>query len=241
MTIDYNLHAREYARNRKLHPDVLASLIEETPITAQSSVLEVGCGSGNYIRAIQSTTGCSCWGIDPSEKMLAEAQTAASVVCFAPGRAEQLEFPDTSFDLLFSVDVIHHISDLPAYFHEAFRVLKPGGALCTVTDSEEIIRHRQPLSVYFPETIEVELRRYPRVETLIELMCQAGFTSLRQTTVEMQYELTDMQPYLDRAFSSLHFISPNAYQSGIERMRFDLAQAPIQANARYVLLWGKKP
>lgn len=173
--------------------------------------------------------------------MLAQAQAAPSEVCFRPGRAEHLNFPDSSFDLVFSVDVIHHVSDVPAFFAQAFWVLKPGGWLCTVTDSEEIIRHRQPLSVYFPETIEVELHRYPRIETLNTLMQQAGFNDLRQNIVEMQYDLTDMQPYLDRAFSSLHLISPDAYQSGIERMRSDLARKPIQANARYVLVWGNKP
>lgn len=67
MTIDYNLHAREYARNRRLHPGVLTSLIENGAITSHSSVLEIGCGSGNYIRAIQSAVDCQCWGIDPSE------------------------------------------------------------------------------------------------------------------------------------------------------------------------------
>ncbi|MER3438994.1 MAG: hypothetical protein C4346_16180 [Chloroflexota bacterium] len=51
------------------------------------------------------------------------------------GRAEVLPFKAQSFDLVFSVDVVHHISDRLAAFREARRVLRPRGWCCTVTDS----------------------------------------------------------------------------------------------------------
>ena len=59
------------------------------------------------------------------------------------------------------MDVIHHVVDRAAYYREAYRVLKPGGQVCTVTDSPWIIRHRQPLSEYFPETMPVETGPLP--------------------------------------------------------------------------------
>ena len=40
------------------------------------------------------------------------------------GRAKNLEYDNDFFDLMFSVDVIHHISNRAAYFREVFRVLK---------------------------------------------------------------------------------------------------------------------
>ena len=38
-------------------------------------------------------------------------------------------------------------------------LVKPGGALCLAADSENIIRSREPLSIYWPETVEAELAR----------------------------------------------------------------------------------
>ena len=129
---------------------------------------------------------------------------------------------------------------LAAHYREAFRVLAPGCQVCTVTDSEEIIRHRQPLSVYFPETVEVELVRYPRIDDLRRMMSDAGFSAIHDATVESALTTTDIGPYRDKAFSSLHLISSEAFERGIRRMEDDLRRGPIQFVSRYTLLWGAK-
>ena len=238
--IDYDKIASEYARHRQVHPKVLRDLLETSGVDAASRVLEVGCGTGNYIVALEERVGCSCWGIDPSESMLSGARQRSKRIELRPGRAERLEFSDGFFDFVFSVDVIHHVGDRPAYFGEAYRVLRARGTLCTVTDSEWIIRHRQPLSTYFPETVEPELTRYPRITELRALMEQIGFAEVKETMVEFPYELTDSQAYQDKAFSSLHLISEPAFQRGIERMERDLRAGPIRCVSRYLLLWGTK-
>ena len=239
--IDYDQIAAEYARHRQVHPEVLKSLLAGVQPGPAARVLEVGCGTANYITAIAAYTGCAAWGIDPSEQMLAHARARSSAVTFQVGRAETLDFPAESFDLAFSVDVIHHVVDRPASFREAYRVLCSGGRVCTVTDSEDIIRRRQPLSVYFPESVTVELNRYPRISDLDTAMRQAGFTPLSEQTVEYTFTTTDIQAYRDRAFSSLHLISEAAFQAGIQRMEADLQKGPIQCVPRYLLLWGSKP
>jgi ubiquinone/menaquinone biosynthesis C-methylase UbiE len=215
-------------------------LVETSELSPASQVLDVGCGTGNYAIALDKAIGCSCWGIEPSEQMLAKAQERTRSIHFKIGKAEQLDYPSEFFDLVFSVDVIHHVIDRSAYFHEAYRVLKKGGKICTVTDSEEIIRRRQPLSVYFPETIEIELQRYPRISDLRTMMVKAEFSSLQETVVEETYELTDIQRYRDKAYSSLHLISVEAFERGIRHMEQDLQEHPIPAIPRYLLLWGAK-
>jgi ubiquinone/menaquinone biosynthesis C-methylase UbiE len=156
------------------------------------------------------------------------------------GRGEQIDYPAESLDLVFSVDVIHHVADCPAYFREVFCVLKKGGRLCTVTDSEEIIRRRQPLAVYFPETVEIELKRYPAIADLRGMMAEAGFGGLQEELAEFPYSLTDNQTYREKAFSCLHLISEEAFERGIARMDDDLGKGPIPCVSRYLLLWGRK-
>jgi len=240
MKIDYDTVAREYAHHRQVHPEVLKNLIRTGELNTASQVLDVGCGTGNYIIALEKAIGCSCWGVDPSKQMLTEAKVRNPNVHISIGRAEQLPYPAGFFDLVFSVDVIHHVSGRPAYSREAYRVLKKGGKVCTVTDSEEIIRRRQPLSVYFPETVEIELQRYPRILDLWTMMVKAGFTRLQETIVESPYALTDIQSYRDKVFSSLHLISAESFEQGIRRMEQDLRAGPIPCVSRYLLLWGTK-
>jgi len=241
MKMDYDFLAREYAQHRRVHPTVLASLLENSHINAASSVLEIGCGTGNYILAIREAIGCTCQGIDPSQEMLARARGRSPQVHFEAGRAERLEFEAGTFALVFSVDVIHHVEDRVAFYREAFRVLKPGGRVCTVTDSEDIIRKRQPLANYFPETVEPEIARYPHIADLHRMMEQAGFVEISEERVEHQFATRDIQPYRDKAFSSLHLIPQEAFERGIQKMEADLLTGPIQIVSRYLLLWGSKP
>jgi SAM-dependent methyltransferase len=71
-------------------------------------------------------------GIDMTPEMLAKVRTAAAeigaaTVEFVEGEAEQLPFPDASFDVVISNGVIDLIPDKNAVFAEIFRVLTPAG------------------------------------------------------------------------------------------------------------------
>jgi ubiquinone/menaquinone biosynthesis C-methylase UbiE len=241
MKIDYDKIASEYFQHRKVHPGVLAELIRLSAISSNSKVLEVGCGTGNYAVALRTLVGCMVWAIDPSEEMLSKAKKRSAEINFMLEKAEKLDFSQCFFDMTFSVDVIHHLSSQLDSFREAYRVLNSRGRICTVTDSEWIIRNREPLSVYFPETVEIELKRYPRIEELKEIMTQVGFGEVKETMAEFPYELHDAQAYRDKAFSSLHMISKEAFEFGIEWMERDLQSDPIKCVSRYSLLWGTKP
>ncbi|MFM9105250.1 MAG: class I SAM-dependent methyltransferase [Chloroflexota bacterium] len=237
-TLDYNRIAGDYARHRKIHPGVFAGLMAGGELGAASRALEVGCGTGNYASAIRAATGATVFGIDPSREMLAKAGTQDRDLILAEGSAERLAFEDGTFDLVYSCDVIHHVKDRPAFFAEALRVLRPGGRLCTVTDSHHDIARRIPLSSHFPETVAIELARYPSIGTLASEMMAAGFGGIFEEHAEQPYPLNDISGYRDRAYSSLHLIDEAAFAAGIARLEDDLASGPIAAVSLYTLLWG---
>jgi len=110
--------------------------------------------------------------------------------------------------------------------------------VCTVTDSADIIRRREILSGYFPETVAVELARYPRLAELVAWMADAGLERVAVVTVEEPYELRTAQPFRDRAYSSLHLIAGEAWQAGLERLERDLARGPVHGVSRYACVWG---
>jgi SAM-dependent methyltransferase len=240
--LDYDALAADYARHRRVHPGVVRHLVESGRIGAGSRVLEVGCGTGNYLLTLRELTGCAAVGIDPSAEMLgkASARPGGESVTWVHGRAEALPFLDASLDLIFSVDVIHHVADRAAYFREARRLLSPADRICTVTDSANDIVRRRPLSSHFPETIPVELARYPSIETLSEELRAAGFADLAEEHVELAYDLTDAAPYRAHAFSSLLLIPKDALTRGLARLERDLAAGPVPGLSLYTLLWGTR-
>jgi ubiquinone/menaquinone biosynthesis C-methylase UbiE len=111
-------------------------LLEQAAIRPGYRVLEIGCGTGNLaILAKRLNPSADVLGIDPDPKALSlarqKAHRAGFSMEFHQGFAEQLPFPDASFDRVLSAFMLHHIqpvSKLPA-LRETCRVLKPGGTL----------------------------------------------------------------------------------------------------------------
>src|SRR6266540_4674867 len=100
MNAYYQTIASEYARHRRVHPEVLRCLISTGKLGSASSLLEVGCGTGNYLVALDEVIGCDCWGVDPSEAMLAEARkrsTKAKLFCVP---AAHMGLATDQFDLV---------------------------------------------------------------------------------------------------------------------------------------------
>jgi SAM-dependent methyltransferase len=144
------------------------------------------------------------------------------------------------FDLVYSVDVIHHVGDRSAAAREAFRVLRLGGVLAIATDSEDDIERRIPLATHFPETVAAERCRYPQIATIESELREAGFTGIERRHVHFAYSMRNLQPYRDKAFSSLHLIDDEAFQAGLRRLEEDVAAGPIRAESHYTIVIARR-
>lgn len=236
----YDSVAEDYARFRHTDPNAVERLIQGSGISGDSVILEIGCGTGNYISAVQARVGCVCFGIDPSRKMINQAKKRENRVTYSVDSAEKLKFAGGFFDFVFSVDVIHHVGDRARYFSQAYRVLRPGGLLATLTDSEETIRKRVPLTSYFPNTVEPELKRYPGVDEMKQYSGEVGFRVEGDEVVETPYALDNIESYNRKTFSCLNLISEESFKIGLERLRKDLGAGPIQCVSRHFILWNRK-
>jgi ubiquinone/menaquinone biosynthesis C-methylase UbiE len=104
-------------------------------------VLDVGCGTGDDVRAIAALVrpgGCAT-GIDGSAAMIAEAQlrsTASDLpVEFRVGDAHHLEFADQTFDGARADRTLQHLAAPAQALAEVARVLKHGGR-CVVVEPD---------------------------------------------------------------------------------------------------------
>lgn len=93
-------------------------------------VLEIGCGIGTD-GAQFARAGAEYTGIDLTEAAVSLARTRFALSGlkgeFRVSDAENLDFADDLFDLVYSHGVLHHTPDIEAAVSEIHRVLKPGG------------------------------------------------------------------------------------------------------------------
>jgi ubiquinone/menaquinone biosynthesis C-methylase UbiE len=111
-------------------------LVDQARIQPDQRLLEIGCGTGNLAILIKRLhPDAEVVGIDPDPKALARAQRKAGrealSVHLDRGFAEELPYPDASFDRVLSALMFHHLGpeEKAKTLGEARRVLKPGGSL----------------------------------------------------------------------------------------------------------------
>jgi SAM-dependent methyltransferase len=94
-------------------------------------VLDVGCGTGVLARAAHARVGAhgQVAGLDPNDGMLAVARRAEPDIEWQPGLAEQLPYPDHSFDRTVSQFALMFFTDPKAALREMSRVTRPDGRM----------------------------------------------------------------------------------------------------------------
>lgn len=93
-------------------------------------VLEIGVGTGaDYLEWLKA--GAHVSGVDLSASSLEKAKKRCMLAGYPTdlrvADAEQLSFPNDSFDVVYSYGVMHHSPNTAQCVNEALRVLKPGG------------------------------------------------------------------------------------------------------------------
>jgi SAM-dependent methyltransferase len=97
-------------------------------------VLEVGSGRGELAERLQRELGVELVAIDQSARMVELARERG--VDARVGDVQALPFEAASFDCVLAAWMLYHVADLDRGLGEIARVLKPGGRLVAVTNTE---------------------------------------------------------------------------------------------------------
>jgi SAM-dependent methyltransferase len=100
-----------------------------------ATVLEVGCGPGELSERLARELGADVVAIDLSERMVELARGRGVEASVAD--VQSLPFADASFDCVVAAWMLYHVADVDLGLAEIARVLRPGGQLVAVTNSEE--------------------------------------------------------------------------------------------------------
>src|SRR5262249_18051999 len=119
-------------------PDPRQLAFEAVAEVRPGRVLEVGCGRGELSERIARELGADVVAVDQSERMveLTRARGIEAIV----SDVQELPFADAAFDCGLAAWMLYHVPDLDQGLSELTRVLRPGGRLVAVTNTERNLR-----------------------------------------------------------------------------------------------------
>ena len=141
------------------------------PYCVEKAVLDVGTGEG-YGTSHIAKVAKSVQGLEFAHPLVEHANSryGSKKLSYMQGKAEVLPFEEYTFDTVISLQLIEHLPDYKVFIKEAYRVLKPGGTMVTVTPN----KHRMLSGVnpyHFTEFDPPQLGKameefFPHVEVL---------------------------------------------------------------------------
>ena len=224
-TVNYDLIAPTYDDRYRMNrlggvENGLLSCVQKVQAVR---VLEAGCGTGRWLRSISSAVQ-EVYGLDLSPGMLAQAQKGIPNHRFTVGRASDLPYADTSFDVVFCVNALHHFRDPQTFISVGWDVLNTNGCLAIIGQVPQDHRNQWYVYHYFEGTYETDLKRFHSWETVKGWMELVGFEDIHLCVVEtirnqkIGRDILQDHFLKKNAVSQLAILSDQAYQQGIERI-----------------------
>ncbi len=160
--------------------DAVKGQIEKIAMGVKNAkILDIGCGDGEYT-SLFCKNGNEVIGLDLKNYVKPEYKKFE----FVKGNAKDLPFPNESFDLVISFDVIEHVEDDEAFLAEAYRVVKKRGRILLETPNRERLSHKLIKLVGKPAQYPlvlgddcIHIREYTK-EELEDRFQKAGFKDI---------------------------------------------------------------
>lgn len=189
------------------------TLIHELNLKGNERVLEVGSGPGALsIELGKLLRRGEVIGIDISESMVKLAAQKASELAlqnvkFLVGNALSLEFPNESFDIVVTSQLLHWVPDVRQFLSEIHRVLKADGKMGLISPTPEVYvevrqAYQKIMEKYkkYDEGTKIQemigVKIYSEKETR-ELLNSAGFTIIKNFVMNFKEPVTP-ETYIKR-------------------------------------------
>ena len=104
-------------------------LVSEILLNENENVLDVACGNGSLLKALNSKTPINGFGIDIADKMIKNAAAANPGMVLHTAGCEVIPFDDGLMDIITVCAAYHHFPTPAVFAKEAQRVLKHRGKI----------------------------------------------------------------------------------------------------------------
>ena len=169
-----------YSAGRHMSPDALqtwmVAFARHLPERRPLAWLDLGSGVGRMTPSLASAFGGPVYGIEPADKMRAQAIEHAEHpgVTYAAGSAEHIPLPDSSCDAALLFFVWHHVVDRDGAARELRRVVNQDGKVFVQANFSD----RRPDAWWLlvvPEWMNVHQALYQSEEGVIRDFAGAGW------------------------------------------------------------------
>jgi SAM-dependent methyltransferase len=187
----------EHRYDKEWHIPIAAAFSQSKNL----NVLEVGCGLGTD-GAQFAKAGAIYTGIDLTDAAVDLARRRFELFqlagTFRVADAERLDFPDNTFDIVYSHGVLHHTPDTAAAVREIHRVLRPGGKAVVMLYHRDSYNYRVNISML--RRTGVQVLRWNAGVKLVHLLTGEPEESLREHARQLknQSEYLKSEEFLSR-------------------------------------------
>ncbi|MBR2957886.1 MAG: methyltransferase domain-containing protein [Clostridia bacterium] len=111
------------------------AISDQADLPDNAVIADLGCKNATFLLAFQEAfldKIKSAVGVDITDKRFKDVEYNKPIELKVMNCAEKLEFPDSSFDFVFSKDMFECVSDKDFLVSEIYRILKPGGTVICV-------------------------------------------------------------------------------------------------------------
>jgi cyclopropane fatty-acyl-phospholipid synthase-like methyltransferase len=147
------LYGQNLCQQGQMDMDQLHALLDILNLSADSRVLELGCGTGHITEYIAGQTGAHISGIDVAYEAIAHALARTAKqrgrLDFLVVNMNTIQFPVDSFDAIIAIDSIHIGFDLKEILRRMKLYLKPGGQMAIFW--ETWLPKNSPSETFLPE------------------------------------------------------------------------------------------
>jgi ubiquinone/menaquinone biosynthesis C-methylase UbiE len=241
--------AAKYDQLRSWSGAIPRRMVEICGLKPKMQFLDLGCGTGNLLSALQAESGANAAGMDLSREMLAVAsakmtQGQLSRLGFlVQGDVARLPFADGSFDAVAGSFFLHHI---PAgcrhdVFEEAYRVLSHG-AFAMVTRSHAQLA-ATAITRYFPEVIQIDQDRFPDIPEIMGWLGETGFIDIATETIfgrETRIDDDFLKWLGEKPISTLDLLPDAQFRAGMDRARREVekTKGDLVLRGEFSLVYG---
>ena len=172
---EYSALARDYDKKWSFYVDsTTRETLTRLHLEPAARVLDVGCGTGELLARLAAKYPTAFLsGIDPVAQMLDIARSKLPRAAdLREGWADELPWPDGSFDVVISCNMFHYVIHPIAAIREMVRVLRPGGRL-VITDWCDDYLACRVCNLYLKMTRRAHYKTYRQSECL-SLLADAG-------------------------------------------------------------------
>lgn len=222
--LNNNDYSKTFLAHRVADIDLLDVVINNLKLNKKMRLLDFGCGTGNYLLALQEKGYSNLFALDKDVNMVKIA-TERTGITVKHGSHLEIPFENDFFDSIMLIAMIHFIDDLHSLFKNLDIVCKMGGRVVIVTQSYKQIDARF-YNRYFPSLAKIDKQRYHKIHNIISIAEEYGFFCRDIQDYSSGTDLIIDNNYFNlinnKSFYVLRLLSDNEFRNGMKLFEQEL-------------------